>query len=150
MQQMMQELASIQIAADPSKKSEAGLNLLLVSRREHQVYNSVGHRLPALQKKRPYNPAYLNPNDAKTLNLSPGDRIDIRSASNHVVGIVELADDIRQGVISICHGFPNRLHDDGKSFAGTSTSKLIDDEVDFDRFSGMPRMSAIPVVVSAV
>jgi anaerobic selenocysteine-containing dehydrogenase len=146
---MMQELASIEIADEPSEETKSGLSLLLVSRREHQVYNSVGHRLPALQKKRPYNPAYLNPDDAKALKVSPGDRIDIRSASNHVVGIVELADDVRQGVISVCHGFPNRLHDDKTSFIGTSTSKLIDDEVDFDRFSGMPRMSAIPVVVSA-
>jgi anaerobic selenocysteine-containing dehydrogenase len=148
-EQMMQELATIKIAEEPGEKSVTGLNLLLISRREHQVYNSVGHRIPALQRKRPYNPAYLNPDDARSLNVSAGDRIDIRSASNHVVGVVELADDVRQGVISVCHGFPNRLHDDENSFIGTSTSKLIDDEINFDRFSGMPRMSAIPVVVSA-
>ena len=48
----------------------AAVELLLVSRREHAIYNSVGHALPALRRRRPYNPAYLNPDDARRLGVS--------------------------------------------------------------------------------
>ncbi len=147
---MMQELESIKNKANKQAESpDEGLAMLLVSRREHAVYNSVGHQLPALKKKRPFNPAYLNPGDAEALNVSAGDRIEIRSALQSVDAVVEIEDEIRTGVISICHGFPNQKLEDEKMFAGTSTASLIDDEVNYDRFSGIPTMSAIEVVVTA-
>ena len=147
---MLAELGSLANGrpAHATGRSPTELELLLVSRREHHVYNSVGHRLPALAKKRPYNPAYMNPEDATRLNLSTGDRIDISTATGRVTAVVEIAADIRRGVLSMSHGFPNRVDDDAE-FAGTSTAALVDDETDFDRYSGMPRMSAIPVRVQA-
>ena len=146
-------LAELRSLANPEPTSIPGLSkteleLLLVSRREHHVYNSVGHRLPALANKRPYNPAYMNPDDAAQLDLRTGDRIDISTATGRVAGVVELAADIRRGVISVSHGFPNHI-DDNVGFSGTSTATLIDDETEYDRYSGMPRMSAIRVRVQA-
>ncbi len=122
--------------------------MLLVSRREHSVYNSVGHRLPALQKKRPYNPAYINPNDARQLGVVDGDKISIRTELSAEQAIVEIEDTIRAGVVSISHAFPNSATQMNGN--GTSTSALIDDTQHYDRFSGMPRMSAIPVSVTAL
>ena len=55
---------------DPcGQRRPRALELLLVSRREHATYNSVGHALPALLRRRPYNPAYLNPDDARRLGV---------------------------------------------------------------------------------
>lgn len=126
-----------------------GLNLLLVSRRMHEVYNSVAHRLPALMKKVPYNPVFMNPEDASKLGIQSGDRVELATGKATVSGIVELAEDIRQGVVSIAHGFPNSPSCDGSAdHQGTSTAALLDDEIDYDPISGLPLMSAVPVSVS--
>ena len=126
---------------------ESARRLLLVSRREHEVYNSVGHSLPALKKRRPYNPVYLHPAEAESLSVGDGDFVVIRSDSGVATGCVHIADDVRRGVISVAHGFPNQDAPWPTSFLGTSVSALIDDAVGYDRFSGLPRMSAIPVAV---
>jgi len=126
-----------------------GLNLLMVSRRQHEVYNSVGHRLPALFKKRPYNPVYLNPSDAATLGVANGDTVRIATALAEVLGHCELADDVRPGVISVAHGFPNQ-REMGPDSPGTSTAALLDDEIDYDPISGLPLMSAVPVSVRSL
>jgi len=150
---MMEDLASVLAGLEQpsilasSARSLAGLDLLLVSRRQHEVYNSVGHRLPALARKRPYNPVYLHPADAALLGVEDGDRVRIATARAEVFGQAELADDIRQGVVSVAHGFPNQ-REQGPDIAGTSTSALLDDEIDYDPFSGLPVMSAVPVSVS--
>lgn len=123
-----------------------GLQLLLVSRRQHEVYNSVGHSLPALQRKRPFNPVYLNPADAAMLGVVDGDRVCIASARAEVFGQAELADDLLQGVVSVAHGFPNQRGLSDRS-PGTSTAALLDDEIDYDPISGLPLMSAVPVSV---
>jgi anaerobic selenocysteine-containing dehydrogenase len=138
---MMAELARI-----AANKKDPAIDLLLVSRREHEVYNSVGHSLPALKKKRPYNPVYMHPSDAKRLQIENGGCVEIRSGNGMVTGIVTMADDVRPGVVSVSHGFPNSAAT--SSFSGTSVSTLIDDETHYDPFSGMPRMSAIPVTVT--
>ena len=155
---MMAELAGLaaagdtgdadpQAAADEATPGGDGLPLLLVSRRQHHVYNSVGHRVEALARKVPYNPAYMNPQDAAALGLAAGDRIEIASGNGSAPAVVELADDVRPGVISVAHGFPNTTATD--RFRGTSTSALVDDETDYDTWSGLPRMSALPVRVRA-
>jgi len=125
-----------------------GLNLLLVSRRQHEVYNSVGHKIPALAKKVAYNPVFMNPSDAASLALSDGDPVELATSRARVTGIVQTAADLRPGVVSVAHGFPNFLTSDTDDHTGTSVSALLDDEINFDPFSGMPVMSAIPVSVS--
>jgi anaerobic selenocysteine-containing dehydrogenase len=152
---MLAELAALgealeaQSALAASARALGGLNLLLTSRRQHEVYNSVGHRLPALAKKVPFNPVFMNPADASELGVRSGDRIRLATARAAVFGTVELAEDVRPGVVSVAHGFPDSPAN-GNSGApqGTSTSALIDDEVEFDPVSGLPVMSAVPVSVS--
>lgn len=147
---MMAELARVAEAhaGEIELQNNHAIDLLLVSRREHEVYNSVGHSLPALKKKRPYNPVYMHPSDAERLKIDHGDGVEIRSHKGSAVGIVHVADDIRPGVVSVSHGFPNAIELAQQStFIGTSVSALIDDECHYDLFSGMPRMSAIPVSV---
>ncbi len=149
---MLEELASIgePAAVSVARTTRDELLLLLVSRREHAVYNSVGHRLDALAARLPYNPVHMNPEDAAQLRLDGGDRVAISTQLATVTGVVALADDVRRGVISVCHGFPNDADlNNSRNLCGTSTSALIDDETEFDARSGLPRMSAVPVVVRA-
>jgi anaerobic selenocysteine-containing dehydrogenase len=126
-----------------------GMDLLLVSRRQHGIYNSVGHTLPALAKKVPFNPVFMNPDDAAQLGVGNGDPVQLATARAKVFGTVEVADDIRRGVVSVAHGFPNSRSVDGSDeHKGTSTAALLDDETEYDPISGLPVMSAVPVSVS--
>jgi anaerobic selenocysteine-containing dehydrogenase len=152
---MMKELARVETSLGQVSKlaksawSERGLNLLLISRRQHEVYNSVGHNLPALAKKLAYNPIFMHPEDAAMLQVEDGDRVQLSTHRSSVTGIVKLAPDVRRGVISVAHGFPNfsgGKNSDGHP--GTAVSALIDDEIDYDPISGLPVMSAVPVNVS--
>jgi anaerobic selenocysteine-containing dehydrogenase len=123
--------ASAATARDPSR-------LLLVSRREHARYNSVAHDLPTLRKRLPYNPAHLHPADAARLGIIDGAVVEIESGTGCIRAIAHLAPDVREGVVSIAHGFEP-----------ASTAALVDDEHDYEPLSGLPRMSALPVVVRA-
>jgi anaerobic selenocysteine-containing dehydrogenase len=120
-----------------------GVELLLVSRREHAVYNSVGQQLPALRRRRPFNPAYLNPADAERIGVEDGDTILIESTCGAVRAVLQSAPDVREGVVSLAHGFESS---DGEG-QGACTARLVDDANDYDAISGQPRMSAIPVRV---
>ncbi len=132
---MMQELAAV-AAALPGAAEEIDRDYpwLLVTRREHAVYNSVGQRLPALRKRLAHNPAYVHPLDAGALGLLDDMPIEIESRHGRTRARVRLADDIRRGVISLAHGFED-----------ANPAALIDDASGFDALSGLPRMSAIPV-----
>lgn len=113
-----------------------GLRLLMVSRREHALYNSVAHDLPALRRRLPHNPAHLNPGDAARLGVVDGATVEIASSVGRIRAVVHLAADVREGVVSIAHGF-----------ADACTAALIDDATDYEALSGLPRMSAVPVMV---
>ena len=83
---------------------------------------------------------------------SPKDHIS-NLCLGHIIGQSENCDffeDIRRGVVSVAHGFPNGLEINGSGkHSGTSTSALLDDEIEYDPISGLPVMSAVPVSVSA-
>ncbi len=132
---MMQELAAV-AAALPGAAEEIDRDYpwLLVTRREHAVYNSVGQRLPALRKRLAHNPAYVHPLDAGALGLLDDMPIEIESRHGRTRARVRLADDIRRGVISLAHGFED-----------ANPAARIHDASGFDAFSALPRMSSIPV-----
>jgi hypothetical protein len=62
--------------------------------------------------------------------------VEIESGAGLIRAIAHLAEDVREGVVSIAHGFEP-----------ASTAALVDDERDYEPLSGLPRMSALPVVV---
>jgi anaerobic selenocysteine-containing dehydrogenase len=120
----------------------------LICRRLREVCNSVGQEFPSLQASRPYNPAYMNPEDLIELGVSSGDLIEIESAHGRIVGVAEAADDVLPGVISMAHSWGDlpELAASPRD-RGSCTSALIDNASEYDPISGIPRMSAIPVNV---
>ncbi|MBT3428430.1 MAG: molybdopterin-dependent oxidoreductase [Gammaproteobacteria bacterium] len=124
---------------------------LLISRRLKHVFNSSGQQLEPLQKKGTTNPAYMNPEDLGSLGIQSGDLIEVQAAAGSLVGVVESAKDVKPGVISMAHAWgdiPDNFGDVRSK--GASTNRLVDDDRTFDKISGMPRMSAIPVNVRHV
>jgi hypothetical protein len=63
-----------------------------------------------------------------------------------LVGVVKAAGDVKPGVISMAHAWGDIPDNWGDiRTKGASTNRLVDDDRTYDRITGMPRMSAIPV-----
>jgi anaerobic selenocysteine-containing dehydrogenase len=116
----------------------------LISRRMMHVYNS-SFNTPATNRGRPYNPVFINPADLEALGLSRGDLVEIRSKTGAVVGVAEADDSVRAGCVSMSHAFGSIAPDDDVCQVGTTAPRLLSFEHGFDRYSGQPRMSGIPV-----
>ncbi|HXY91830.1 MAG TPA: molybdopterin-dependent oxidoreductase [Acidimicrobiia bacterium] len=124
---------------------------LLVPRRENRVINSTGRNLPGLMRGRRYNPAFMSPVDLSALGLTPGDTVCIRSEHDAIVGIVEADHDLRPGVVSMSHGFgANPGEHEDPRVDGANTNRLLRADADYDPITGMPRMGALPVSVTAL
>ena len=120
----------------------------LVSRRLKHVLNSTGTELPGLARKGTTNPAYMHPDDVAELGLESGDVIEIRSPQASLLGVVEAADDVKRGVISMAHSWGGRsLTDEKVREIGAPTSRLVSTDVGHDPVTGMVVSSAIPVAV---
>jgi anaerobic selenocysteine-containing dehydrogenase len=124
---------------------------LLISRRLKHVYNSSGQQYAAIRKKGTTNPAYLNPDDLTALGIESGDMVQITGPGGSVVGVTQATNDIAPGVCSMTHAWGDLPSNDGSvREIGTSTNRLMTNDIDFDPISGMPRQSAIPVTIRAI
>lgn len=143
---MMADLAAVAIepAAD-----DARWPFRLVSRRQMNVLNSVGCDEPGQQRGRTTNPAYLHPADLEALGLAPGDLVEIRSARASILGVVEGDRNLRRGLVSMTHSWGGAPDLDAKvREIGANTGRLSAVDVDYERYTGLPRMSNIPVDVT--
>jgi anaerobic selenocysteine-containing dehydrogenase len=143
--EMMIELASL-AAAPTGALDPEDLPLRLISRRMMTAHNSSGRDLPALRSKYAYNPAFMHPEELRRQGLAPGDVVEIHSDHASILGVVEADPTVREGLISMTHSFGDVPEDDDKLLVhGSNTGRLTSVERDYDRFSGLPRMSNIPV-----
>lgn len=127
--------------------------LRLVCRRSRGMFNSWLNDGSGTRGRRD-NPAYLHPDDLARLGLTAGDTVEIRSAHGAVLATVERDPDLLPGLLSISHGF-GALGGDGEPdvdhrATGSSVQRLLSTEDHADTYSGMPRMSNVPVEVTRV
>ena len=123
----------------------------LVSRRLKHVLNSFGSELSALGAKGSTNPAYMNPDDMESYDLADGDLIEITSPRASIQAVVESADDVRQGVISMAHSWGgSSLTDEKVRDVGSPTSRLVSVDRGYDAVNGMVVQSAIPVHITVL
>jgi anaerobic selenocysteine-containing dehydrogenase len=149
---MMAELRAAAFERSVTQRWGEDYPLLMICRRAPHLNNSSGLDIPSLQRKGgSFNPAYLNPEDLRSLGLEEDEAVVIRSPHGSLNAIVAADDSLRRGVVSMTHsygllpGVPAdvRLH-------GSNTSQLTSVTDDFDSFSGIPRMSAVAVSVRRV
>ncbi len=135
------------LAARPDAAADApGYPLRLISRRMMSAYNSSARDLPALRAKHRTNPAFLHPDELERLGLAPGDLVEIRSDHAAILGVVEADPTLRPGLVSMSHAFGDAPERDADvREIGANTGRLTSVERDYDPFSGLPRMSNIPV-----
>jgi anaerobic selenocysteine-containing dehydrogenase len=121
----------------------------LVSRRLKHALNSLGPELPGLARKGgTTNRAYVNPLDAGELGVVDGNLIEITSPRASLVGVVEVAADVRRGVISMAHSWGgSSLTDEKVRDIGAPTNRLVSTSDGYDPVTGMVVQSAIPIAV---
>jgi anaerobic selenocysteine-containing dehydrogenase len=145
---MLGELA--EVALEPVDR-DTYYAFRLVSRRLPDVHNSAGRDIPKLVRKWSYNPAFMNPEDLAEHGLSTGDVIEITSSHSSILGVVEPEQAIRRGVISMPHAFgdaPGSRNDKNVREFGSNTGRLSSVDRNYDPYTGIPMMSAIPVNVA--
>ncbi len=144
--EMMADLATLgrERLAEASGVEPRGFRL--VSRRMADVYNSTGTHLAADVAGCSYNPAFVSPEDAEALGLRPGDEITIVSDHGRTPAIVAFDRGLRRGVVSMSHGWGGSPDRDGEvAEIGGNTNRLASTTDAWDRYSGMPVMSNLPV-----
>lgn len=123
----------------------------LISRRLNAIHNSNWHEEPGLRHGVRHHPAYINPEDLKALHLKEGDVVEIESARASIKCVAHAAPDVRVGCLSVPHAWgTNPDEDDDPLGAGGNTGRLTDSGMNYDKITGIPIMSAIPVRLRAV
>ena len=123
----------------------------LIGRRLKHALNSLGLELPGLAEVATTNYAYVHPKDLEAFGAQSGDLLKITSPQASVVGVAESDPGIKRGVIAMSHSWGGlSLTDEKVRDIGTPTNRLVTSDNGFDRITGLPVMSAIPVNVHLV
>jgi anaerobic selenocysteine-containing dehydrogenase len=118
----------------------------VISRRLSDIHNSNWHEDQLQRKRVPHHPAFINPDDMNDLGLAEGDIVEIESARATIKCVTIAAPDVRPGCLSVPHAWGgNPDEEDDPLGAGGNTGRLAFNDRDFDRRTGIPLMSAIPV-----
>ena len=125
--------------------------LHLLGRRHMRSFNTWMHNLPSLAKGPNPCTLLMHPRDAERRGIKDGQLVCIRSRTGDIEAPVQLSDEIREGVVSLPHGWG---HDDpavpgqqrAKSRAGVNYN-LLADETLLDVPSCNTNLNYIPVEI---
>ncbi|MEU8631187.1 molybdopterin oxidoreductase family protein [Amycolatopsis sp. NPDC048633] len=150
------ELASETIAADvPRLRAELDRpldeGLVLIGRRHLSSNNSWMHNLKPLVRGGNRCTVLVHPADATRLGLTDGSLASVTSRAGKLEVPVEVTDEIRQGVVSIPHGWGHDADGSRTRVAQANpgvNSNLVTDETLLDVPSGTSVLNGIPVEVA--
>ena len=143
---LIADLVRLEASIDKADDSQ----MLLVGRRDLKSNNSWMHNIKVLTKGSLSCTAHVHPDDAARLGLSDGSTVRITSRVGSVDAPVEVTDSVRQGVVSLPHGWGHGVAgtqmDVAAEKAGVNSNILTDDQV-MDPLSGNAALNAIPVTL---
>ena len=151
------ELAPAPIAADvprleASLATRAG-GLVLVGRRQLRSNNSWMHNLPNLVGGTNRCTLHVAPADAERAGLIDGGGAVVRSRAGELTAVVEVTDDVMEGVVSLPHGWghgtPGATLRVAAQHAGAN-SNMLADEMLLEPLSGTAILNGIPVELAPV
>jgi anaerobic selenocysteine-containing dehydrogenase len=130
-----------------------GSLLLITGRRQLRDNNSWMHNFERLMRGRDRCTLLVNPADASRLGLDEGGRAVVRSRAGELVVPVEITDDIREGAVSLPHGYghgrPGTRLRVANAHPGVAANDVTDETL-LDELSGTTRMNGVPVVIQPV
>jgi len=149
------ELAPHQVIDDMPRLAAAlhrpSNGLKLVGRRDLRSNNSWMHNIEPMVKGKNRCTLHINPADADRLGLVHGAPARVESAAGAVEIETEVTDAIREGVVSIPHGWGHDRPDTriavATAHAGVN-SNVLTDELPMDPLSGTAVLNGIPVTVA--
>ena len=127
--------------------------LTLITRREARSMNSWFANVPPLRRgAHTSNPLHMHPTDAAARGLVAGTPVAVHSAAGRIEARVELAEDLRPGVVAMAHGWGHagnpRLRV-ASAASGVNVNKLLPSGPgSFEPLSGQAHMTGIPVEVT--
>jgi anaerobic selenocysteine-containing dehydrogenase len=143
---LIADLVRLEASIDKADDSQ----MLLVGRRDLKSNNSWMHNIKVLTKGSLSCTAHVHPDDAARLGLSDGATVRITSRVGSVDAPVEVTDSVRQGVVSLPHGWGHGVAGTQMGVAaekaGVNSNILTDDQV-MDPLSGNAALNAIPVTL---
>ncbi|HJL03727.1 MAG TPA: molybdopterin-dependent oxidoreductase [Polyangiaceae bacterium LLY-WYZ-15_(1-7)] len=135
---------------DASEGSETSLRL--IGRRHVRSNNSWMHNVPQLMKGRDRCTLMMHAADAKKRGVKSGDVVVVRSRVGAVEVVVEVGDEMMEGVVSLPHGFGHHRAgtrmEVAEAHAGVSLNDLTDDGY-VDELTGTAAINGVPVEVEA-
>ena len=147
----IQDFLRLTVADGDIRSNGQRFSHLITTRRMREVFCSNGTALESTRKRRPYNPAFLNPDDLRALGAENGDAIRITSDHGSIYAVVEADENVRPGVVSLTHGWGCEPVEPGDAWDGSANvNLLIACDRDVEELNAMPRMSAIPVNLERV
>ncbi len=142
-----------ELAAEREAARSEGFDLTLIGRRSLRSNNSWMHNSARLMKGADRCTAMLHPDDADARGLSDGQLVKVASAVGTIEVPLEVSDQMREGVVSIPHGFGHGRSGVGWKLAaahpGASVNDITDPSV-VDRLTGNAAFNDLPVKVEAV
>ena len=152
----------VELAPEPLVKDVERLNqalnasqegLVLVGRRHIRTNNSWLPNIPSLVSGPPRCVLLVNPGDASRLGLVQGGMAEIASRVGKITAPVEISEALRQGVVSLPHGWGHDLPGVRMKVArahGGINSNILTDDLAFDPVSNNSVLNGIPVEVRAL
>ena len=127
-------------------------DLLLIHKRDAWMHNSWFANLERMKRRgHTTNPLGIRPADAARLGLNDGDAVVVASAHGEIEAIVELDDDLMEGVVSMVHGWGHRasprLRVATASPGSNPNALLPTGPGSFEPLSSQAHMTGIPVTV---
>ncbi|MCX2981975.1 nitrate reductase [Halieaceae bacterium IMCC14734] len=119
-------------------------------RRMRDTLNSACRDLPSIKQRVPYNRVFVNPLDLQAEGCADGDRLRVCSEHGSIEAIAAADPSVRQGVVSVSHGFGGLPDADDYLEQGSNTNLLISTSSDLASINAMPRMSGFPVRLEVV
>jgi anaerobic selenocysteine-containing dehydrogenase len=146
--ELLQDLAEIARDGQPRGERDSEFPFRLLCRRMNHVYNS-SHNIPATHRGKPYNPAFMHPDDLSDLGLASGALAVIESAVAGVPAVIEADPTLLRGTVSMAFGYGGGPEVDGAvREIGSSPARLVAQDEVFDPYIGQPRMTNVPVAVT--
>lgn len=147
---LLNELAEVLAEDFATARSDSAYPFRLIPRRHGSFMNSSGTNLPALNRGKAYNPAYMHPDSIDALGLRSGDLVTVTSPHDSIPSVLEADESLRHDVIAMHHAFGGLPSEDGEVWSrGSNVGRLVPTDMNYDAITGLPRQGNIPVSVTA-
>jgi anaerobic selenocysteine-containing dehydrogenase len=118
----------------------------LLSRRLREVWNTPTYAMPAGYSR--YNLLYVHPDDLAELGIRPGDLVQVQSEHGSVQAFAASDDTLRRKTVALPHNFGGLPEDGDYLGQGVNAGLLLSNDVTYEKYSGQPLMSNVPVRLS--